>query len=531
MSNALRAAVAGLTASLWVLSPATGDDADNIINQIVRKSRTSAERAEKLVAAAKLLADAPAVQVRVCEKAYQFGIMASSGYASALAALDLLGVIAPSRADALRTKRLEVHRLMYLRGPRKDRAANGRAYVKLLTAEAEVQDKPGKYREAAKHLWQAYGVARALILPERKALHEAARAAEARAQTQARLATLKASIAKDPDDVSVRRRLVRVYLVDLDMPDQAAGHLSSALDATLRKNVSLAAKEASELADGDFFTLGQWYRSLAAQTGSRQARGRLLKRASDYLGMYLEVHTTEDMQRRQAAEGFMAVAAELKKLGLSSGARAVPSKGLMLHYTFDATRDGRIVDASGRNHHGRAAGARPAPDARGKGNAACLFDGRDDSVGAGADKGLKMADAVTVCAWIRPASFGGFRNVLSDHGRGGNNGKILRLQNQRIEFMLGPEGSADVGWELPAAGKWYHVAATFDGTAMHLYIDGARKASRPLKRKVTINANPVLIGMSGFREYFHGMMDDVMLYNRALSKQEVTQTYSAQRGR
>ena len=530
--RALRMGAMGV-ALLYLALPAAGDDADDIIAEIVRAAKTRTEAAKQLVAAAGTLRDAPAVQVRVCEKAYELGITGPSGYASALAALDVLDTMAPLKAATLRAKRLEVYRLLYIRGPRADRPANGRAYVKLLTAAGDAQEKLGTWRDTAKYHWQAYTVARALNLPERKALYQRARDAEARAMTRARLATLKAAVEKDPKDVSARRQLVTVYLVDLDEPRQAARHLSATLDATLKNNVSLAAGQVSELADEDFLTLGQWYRALAARTGIKQAKGRLLTRSSTYLNMYLEVHTRQDMDRMKAFESLKGVDAELKELGLVASGAAMPTKGLVLHYTFSGTKGGRgqVTDASGKGHHGRATGADRVPDARGKGNPAAAFDGRNDWVDAGAPKALKMPDAVTVCAWILPASFGGYRNVLSDHGRGGNNGKIFRLQNRRIEFMIGPEGTADVGWQIPAAGKWHHVVVTYDGATMHLYADGALKASRPLKGKVPVNPNPVLIGKSGFREYFHGMLDDVMLYDRALTGAEVAQLHTAQRGR
>ena len=529
VTGALRVVVVAVV-SLWLALPAAGDDADDIVNEIVRAATTRTEAAKQLVAAAGALRDAPAVRVRVCEKAYELGITSPSGYASALAALDALETIAPLKGDSWRAKRLEVYRLLYTRGPRADRLANGRAYVKLLTAQADAKEKLGAWRDAAKGRWQAYSVARTLNLPDRKAFYQAARATDVRAMTQARLAALKAALAKDGQDVSARRQLVTLYLVDLDAPRRAAENLSTALDATLRKNVSLAAKEAAELADADFLTLGQWYRTLASRTAIEKARGRLLKRSSNYLGMYIEVHTTKDMQRLTAVEALKAVDAELNELGVLDRAAPAPTKGLVLHYTFSSAKAGQIADASGQNHHGSASGAALVPDARAKGNPAATFDGRDDWVSAGADKALKMADAVTVCVWIRPASFGGFRNVLSDHGRGGNNGKILRFQSQRIEFMIGPEGSPDVGWTVPAAGQWHHVVVTYDGATMHLYADGVRKASRPLKGKVPVNPNPVLIGKSGFREYFHGMLDDVMLYNRALTGAEVAQLHKAQRG-
>ena len=303
---------------------AAGDDADDIIREIARTTRTRTEAAKALVKAVKSLTDAPAVQARVCEKAYEYGIMAPAGYPSAFAALDTLDRIAPLRADTWRAKRLEVHRLKYLRGPKNDKPENAGAYVVLLLAEAAACEKRGAWPDAAKYKWQTYQVARAMNLPQKKALYEAARAADRRVMTRGRVKMLTAAVTKTPTDASSRKQLVLTYLVDLDRPDQAAKYLTADLDAELRAKVSLAVKGASVLGDEDFLTLGRWYRALAARAPARDVKVLMLTRSGRNLNMYLEVHTKQDMHRLAANETLKAVDAELRRLG---GARLIPLQG------------------------------------------------------------------------------------------------------------------------------------------------------------------------------------------------------------
>ena len=290
----------GLLVCVLLVAPAAavGDETDDLIKQILRETRSGAAAAKELLASAKGLGDSPAVQIRLCEKAYERGITASAGYASALAALDLLAGLAPDRAAELDDKRLAVYRLKYLRGDRKDREANGRQYVEILLGRADRCGQAGKWSEAAKSYAVAHGVARALKLPERPAIYERMRDANNWIVVHSRLSALKKIVEKNPDDTKSRKRLVETYLIDLDMPTEAAKYLTDTLDAALRKNVSLAAREASELADADFLALGHWYRSLAARTAARMPKARLLARARDNLAMYLEVHTKKDIQAK-----------------------------------------------------------------------------------------------------------------------------------------------------------------------------------------------------------------------------------------
>ncbi len=212
-------------------------------------------------------------------------------------------------------------------------------------------------------------------------------------------------------------------------------------------------------------------------------------------------------------------------------------KSLVLHYAFDKDEGERVRDISNAENHGKSHGTKWTAAGRGPRNGACEFDGEESFINAGAAPTLKMTDQVTIAAWLLPVTFENsrnprnFRNVLSDHGTSENNGKILRLQGNRLEYLMGPEGSPEVGVELSAAGKWCHAVATFDGAAMRLYIDGAQVAARPHLGEIPLNRGPILIGKSGFDEYFHGLLDDVMLYNRAMSEKEVKELYRAQGGK
>ena len=184
-------------------------------------------------------------------------------------------------------------------------------------------------------------------------------------------------------------------------------------------------------------------------------------------------------------------------------------------------------------HDATVKGAPPHHPAGGTRNGTYRLNGTTDWLDVGNSEKLKMSDVVSISAWIRPASFSGrMQTVLSDHSPAGNNGKIFRLDGNRIEFLLGPEGGkGEVGARLEEANRWYHVIATYDGTTARIYLDGILAESKPRPGKIVVNANPLLIGKSGFGEKFTGLIDDVMIYHRVLSDQDVKQLYRAQGGK
>ena len=69
-------------------------------------------------------------------------------------------------------------------------------------------------------------------------------------------------------------------------------------------------------------------------------------------------------------------------------------------------------------------------------------------------------------------------------------------------------------------GDWSHIAMTYDGSTQKLYVNGSLAASAALSGSINQDANSLLIG-----QFFNGMLDEVAIYNRALSATEVKDHY------
>ena len=100
-------------------------------------------------------------------------------------------------------------------------------------------------------------------------------------------------------------------------------------------------------------------------------------------------------------------------------------------------------------------------------------------------------------------------------------------------YMTGPSPNGVTGTRNVKDGQWHHVAAAYDGTNICLYVDGTLDVSTPSSGTITQNSYPMGIGYNtqgvfGSPAYFFvGLVDEVSLYHRALSSNEIAAIYNA----
>lgn len=168
------------------------------------------------------------------------------------------------------------------------------------------------------------------------------------------------------------------------------------------------------------------------------------------------------------------------------------------------------------------------------------FNGISSFVRINSLNGLEMTNQLTVEAWIYPKAFasgptGG--SIVCKHAWGVSMyGWVLRCGgNGQLSFNLGGlSGASPVGWKEIVSdtgtlvlNTWQHVAATFDGTMLQLYINGAMAGNLPFVG--TINPSTgykVRIGaladtVWGMSRYFNGYIDEVRVWNRSLMPAEI----------
>jgi len=202
---------------------------------------------------------------------------------------------------------------------------------------------------------------------------------------------------------------------------------------------------------------------------------------------------------------------------------AAPPPGLVGAWSFNAGSGTTAADASGRGNHGTLNGATWTQS--GQLGSALLFDGVNDRVDIPDSPSLGLAAGMTLEAWVRPTTTTGWRSVLVKERPGGWVYSLYSSDagNRPSSYL---RLKSDVGLVGPAAlpvGTWSHVATTYDGTTHRLYLNGTQVASVNRSGKIGTSPKPLRIGgNSVFGEWFSGAIDEVRIYNRALTAAEIS---------
>lgn len=161
-------------------------------------------------------------------------------------------------------------------------------------------------------------------------------------------------------------------------------------------------------------------------------------------------------------------------------------------------------------------------------SSAVRFDGQNDYIAIPDTTSLPSGNSsYTLEAWIKPNSMGD-RGIIG-WGPWGTESSVnaLRLMGSGSIRHYWWANDLDVNVGNLADGQWHHVAATFDGTTRSLYVDGVLKGSdTPKRHRLPIRATNVRIGSTNNGEYFNGSIDDVAIWHRALSPEEIANRQS-----
>lgn len=153
-----------------------------------------------------------------------------------------------------------------------------------------------------------------------------------------------------------------------------------------------------------------------------------------------------------------------------------------------------------------------------------------NTVSIPASPSLNISSAITIETWMYPTSRNSIQNVFSKATSSGNTGYIFPRTVDgwaNVQFLLYING---YGWQTLSVpygtakrNQWHHLAATYDGYYMSIYIDGVLAGSQPFAGSIAVNNQPLTIGgHPGFaNEYFSGTLDESRIWNRALTPCEI----------
>jgi len=212
---------------------------------------------------------------------------------------------------------------------------------------------------------------------------------------------------------------------------------------------------------------------------------------------------------------------------------SVADPALIGWWTFDEGEGALALDWSGHGNHGEFQG--DPQWVAGQVDGALEFDGSGDILNCGSDSSLAIVEAVTMTAWIKVHA------LDLDHKVGGNqdgaNGgyKMTVFSNNKVEFEIRDAGNAAtlnrdvVGRTTLETGTWYHVAGVYsqEGGYIRTYVDGELDRQLQTMNELGASSGSFYIGCEPFNTSsynFAGVMDDLRLYSRALTPEEIKQT-------
>lgn len=191
------------------------------------------------------------------------------------------------------------------------------------------------------------------------------------------------------------------------------------------------------------------------------------------------------------------------------------------------------------NNHGTLQNG--ATFATGKIGQAFSFDGVDDFVVIPHSMSLNPTNALSLEAWIYINQYT-FIPAIVSKGNVGNYFESYSLaisDDGRLLFVLNRNGTSSgrsfVMGPIVSLNTWSHVASTYDGATMRVYLNGSEVGSVNHVGGIFVTPHPVVIGKNdrepnplGYpTSYLSGLIDDVSIYNRALSASEIQSIYNA----
>jgi len=198
-------------------------------------------------------------------------------------------------------------------------------------------------------------------------------------------------------------------------------------------------------------------------------------------------------------------------------------QGLVAAYNFNEGNLGTAYDLSGNGNNGTLAGA--IWTGTGKFGGALQFSGTNSMVNIPSSPTLNFTTGFTLEAWVNPVSPGNWSAVIFKERTGGMNYSLY--SNNGTNRPLGQVWLNNAEQDAPGAAPvplntWTHLASTFDGSTLRLYVNGALAGSKAISGSVAATTNPLRIGGNTiWGEFFTGQIDEVRLYNRALSAGEI----------
>ena len=202
--------------------------------------------------------------------------------------------------------------------------------------------------------------------------------------------------------------------------------------------------------------------------------------------------------------------------------RSLLSTGLVAAYNFNAGSGANLADVSGNGNNGTITGATWTTS--GKYGGALVFNGTNALVTVNDSASLHLTTAMTLEAWVNPSAVS---SAWTDVIYKGNDNYFLEATDYAsgVPAAGATLGSADVftpGMSVLKSNTWTFLTETYNGSALDLYVNGTLVSSLAQTGNIATSTDPLQIGGDSiYGQYFQGMIDNVRIYNTALTASQI----------
>jgi hypothetical protein len=211
----------------------------------------------------------------------------------------------------------------------------------------------------------------------------------------------------------------------------------------------------------------------------------------------------------------------------------VPSNGLVGWWPFS----GNANDQSGNGNNGTVSGATLTTDRFGNSNSAYSFDGVNDFIDypSGANSSLNVIGDFSVCFWMKTNQGVSNRTIISfgEQLKNNSGGYTIGINDGITQSPFGRLGYATQGqWNnstiIMSDDIWHFVVITLQGSTLKLFIDNNLNSSNSNQLSVLSWNGNRRIGAGNYAQigFYEDLLDDIGIWNRALTQQEITNLYN-----
>ena len=209
----------------------------------------------------------------------------------------------------------------------------------------------------------------------------------------------------------------------------------------------------------------------------------------------------------------------------------IPQENLVAHYPMD----GDAMDITENQNHGVIFGSiKSASDRNGIEGNALFFDGESAYIDAESIEANNISQEITISVWIKPESINlsGFTTIVNkwmDTPGPGGVGYYLGI-NPDFSLLRWNTGSINADGEVIPTNEWSHIAVTYSEDSLRIYQNNVLTATAPYSDTIVNHELPLRIGYQTEvfpgNQFFHGSIDEILIYNRALSVDEIDQIFN-----